>query len=152
MFAIAKAGFAGTVYLFGAATGVAVALPLAAVAFAPERSANPQHLAIQTQTVQVSQSGLVNRSAKGDRLDIRIPAVPMAAPALPAAPSQVAGEPQPVTGPAIIPVESRRIPVKPAGAAPTPLPRGCLSAMGGLPTKINTENLAVCMADISTLN
>ncbi|GLK85215.1 hypothetical protein [Ancylobacter defluvii] len=147
---IAKAGFAGTAYLFGAATGLAVALPLAAVAFTPERVAAPEPRAIEAPAV--SQSTMVNRATKGPRLDITVPAA-----ALPTAPVQAPAPDLARDMPTVAPqpaldMKAPGAPRAPAGAAPAPMPRGCLSALGGIRPNIPTENLTVCIADISTLN
>ena len=141
MFGLAKASFAGAAYLIGAATGVALTLPLAAVAFTPERGPAPvamHHL----QGPVASQASLVNRASKGSRLDVVTPAQsrPMPTPS-PSLARET--EPKPVI---------MQPPRAPSGAAPAAMPRGCLSALGGIRPNIPTENLTVCIADISGID
>ncbi|MCB4770626.1 hypothetical protein LGR54_18620 [Ancylobacter sp. Lp-2] len=146
---IARAGLVGTAYLFGAATGLAAALPLAALAFTPERVPHPAPRAIDAPAV--TQSPLVNRAPKGPRLDIIVPAttVPSAPSAAPT--PDLARDAPPLAPKPAIDIKAPGTSPTPAGTAPAAMPRGCLSALGGLRPNIPTENLTVCLADISTI-
>lgn len=144
---LARAGFTGAAYLLGAASGIALALPLAATAFTPERMPAPRAI----EAPAVTQALLVNRAAKGPRLEIHTPAPTVSAPVLPdLARDAPAPAPRPVSEEKAAPAAKPASPT-PAGATPS-LPRGCLSALGGLRPNIPTENLTVCIADISTID
>ncbi|MBS7542308.1 hypothetical protein [Ancylobacter oerskovii] len=162
--AAARAGIAGTAFIFGAALGLAAALPLAALAFTPERMPAPMPRAIEAPAI--TQSPMVNRTAKGPRLDLSAPAAARVAPSPaqtqepgfapglapdPAREPALARDVPPVPQPALD-MKAPAAPRAPAGAAPGPMPRGCLSALGGIRPNIPTENLTVCMADISTID
>lgn len=163
MLALIKVGFAGSAYVFGAATGLAVALPLASVAFVPSASAPGPQPAAELPVRAIGPT--VNRSTKGPRLDISLP-VGASAPArsldiVPEATSIVTRSPASATTRSL-PADT--VPASPAvdrrppqakqpstGSNPTTIPRGCLSALGGLRSTITTQVPTVCVADISNI-
>lgn len=146
--------FKGSAYLLGAVTGVALMVPLAAGALATGSMtrAAPQVVAIEAfgPTMQPGQGAvqahLVNRTAKGPRLDL----APRPAAASPA-PAVIVPARAPATMPA--PAMVNNLP-EPAPAAPsraTRTPKGCLSALGVTKHSLSTEELTVCVADASMI-
>lgn len=146
--------FKGSAYLLGAVTGVALMVPLAAGALATGSMTRvaPQVVAIEAfgPTMQPGQGAvqahLVNRTAKGPRLDL----APRPAAASPA-PAVIVPARAPATMPA--PAMVNNLP-EPAPAAPsraTRTPKGCLSALGVTKHSLSTEELTVCVADASMI-
>ena len=146
--------FKGSAYLLGAVTGVALMVPLAAGALATGSMTRvaPQVVAIEAfgPAMQPGQGAvqahLVNRTAKGPRLDLAPrPAAASTAPAV------IAPARAPATMPA--PAMVNNLP-EPAPAAPsraTRTPKGCLSALGVTKHSLSTEELTVCVADASII-
>lgn len=123
----------GVAYLLGAATGVALMVPIAAAAVGGGTVARlaPQPLAIEFigPSRSVAQAPAVNRAAKGPRLDIAPPTTrPVVDNAIPAA-----------SGPAVPPRVMRT-------------PKGCLSSIGVTRANLATEELTVCVADASMID
>lgn len=131
-----------TRFVSGVLTGLVIALPLALSAswvgaIAASRLAGAETPAPVAIT---SSAGMVNRAAKASRLP------------LPAA----SGAQQPASVRAVseaatsVVSKGEREKARPRTNGVTP--RGCLSAVGGLNSNIATEEMTVCVADISTIN
>ncbi|MCS0495447.1 hypothetical protein NVS89_10085 [Ancylobacter sp. MQZ15Z-1] len=162
-----------SVYLAGAATGVVVALPLMAASFGAVAASRavPPVVAIGEMGPHepVYQASMVNRAAKGPRLDIGIPtastagegapvAIPVGATtfAPPVVPATAPGTMTPADAtPSAIPAST--IPASSIPGAPGPTrametPRGCLSSLGVTKSNLATEEMTVCVADASLIN
>ncbi|WP_428032730.1 hypothetical protein [Ancylobacter sp.] len=151
--------FKGSAYLIGATTGVALMVPVTAGALATGSMTRltPQPVAIEAfgpaaaSPGMVMQSQMVNRTAKGPRLNF--------------APRPQAASAAPVTTLPKTDLPKRAAPAAPSavvdnGAVPAPLapsratrtPKGCLSAIGVTKSSLSTEELTVCVADASVLS
>ncbi|TCK30534.1 hypothetical protein EV667_0625 [Ancylobacter aquaticus] len=148
--------FKGSAYLLGAATGVALMVPLAAGALATGSMTRvaPQAMAIEAFGPEAGarQAHLVNRSGKGARLDVA------PRPAVSSRPKMSSDSPAvivPVRAPAstqtptVVTNQPEIAPVAPARATRTP--KGCLSALGVTKSSLSTEELTVCVADASMI-
>lgn len=137
--------FKGSAYLLGAATGVVLMVPLTVGALGAGAMVrlSPQPVAIEAMGPQgvlsrnVVQAPMVNRAAKGPRLDI--------APVPPAAATTKAGSVRPV-------VDNGPPPLPAAPPRATRTPKGCLSAIGVTKSSLTTEDLTVCVADASIID
>ncbi|MBS9476720.1 hypothetical protein [Ancylobacter radicis] len=139
-------------YMIGAVSGFAIAIPLAAVALgagtspriAPAGVYGPQTPAPQAAT----QAHQVNRTAKGARLDLRLPQNPMgssmmAKNVLPAGTAQTAATHVGADG---APTAQNTPDMRPARA--TRPPKGCVSALGPTRSSLATEDLTICVASL----
>ncbi|WP_371348763.1 hypothetical protein [Ancylobacter sp. IITR112] len=139
--------FKTSAYLFGAATGVALMVPLTAGALATGSMtrAAPQPVAIESFGPEpgARQAHLVNRTGKGARLDIAAPAHAATAADTPLATSDR------TPTPAIVNSQPEPAPIAPSRATRTP--KGCLSALGVTKSSLSTEELTVCVADASMI-
>lgn len=132
-----------TRFASGVLTGLVIALPLALSgswvgAIAASRLAGAE--AGTPALTSTSTAGMVNRAAKTSRL----PLASASGGYLPAAVRSVSDAATSVVSKG----EKERI--RPRMNGPTP--RGCLSAIGGLNSNAATEEMTVCVADISTIN
>ncbi|MDQ0511942.1 hypothetical protein [Ancylobacter amanitiformis] len=141
-----------SLYLLGAASGFAVAIPLTAAAVGAGASAwsNPIVAGLHGPAA-VLQAPMVNRAAKGPRLDIRIPSAPggssmVARSELAAGVVQTSG-PAPMAG-ATADATGQPVPRPRAMQAP----RGCLSSIGVTRSNLVTDETVVCVADASIIN
>ena len=152
--------FKGSAYLLGAVTGVALMVPLAAGALATGSMtrAAPQVVAIEAfgPAMQPGQGAvqahLINRTAKGSRLDLgpRLDSAPRPA-AASTAPAVIAPARAPATMPAPAMVNNLPEPAPVAPSRATRTPKGCLSALGVTKHSLSTEELTVCVADASMI-
>lgn len=134
-----------TRFASGVLTGLVIALPLALSgswvgAIAASRLAGAEAGTPALATAGTSTAGMVNRAAKASRLPL--PGSPGAY--QPAAVRSVAEAATSVV------VKGERERARPRTNGPTP--RGCLSAIGGLNSSSATEEMTVCVADISSIN
>lgn len=144
--------FKGSAYLLGATTGVALMVPLTAGALATGSMTRlaPHPVAIEAfgpgaaSNRAVSQAPMVNRAAKGPRLDAG-PRPATAASAVPVAPAAASG---PAKAAPVVD-NAQPAPLTPARATRTP--KGCLSAIGVTKSSLSTEELTVCVADASMI-
>ena len=148
--------FKGSAYLLGAVTGVALMVPLTAGALATGSMTRlaPQAMAIDAlgpgarPGTGAVQAHLVNRTAKGSRLDSAPrPAATSPAPAA-IVPARV---PAPATTPARAFVNNLPEPAPVTPSRATRTPKGCLSALGLTKSSLSTEELTVCVADASMI-
>lgn len=136
--------FKGSAYLLGAATGVVLMVPLTVGALGAGAMVrlSPQPVAIEAMGPQgvlsrnVVQAPMVNRAAKGPRLDV--------APTPPAARAMDGGS-RPV-------VDNGPLPTPAAPPRATRTPKGCLSAIGVTKSSLSTEDLTICVADASIID
>lgn len=152
MKALARAAGGASFYILGAASGFALAIPLAAVALGANTGTRmaPPVAGLHGPAAPL-QSPMVNRTAKGARLDIRTPAVPagasMVAKSEPAAAGGVVADS--ATPSISAPIRIIPLPTKASPGRPTP--KGCLSAMGATSANLATDELTVCVADASVI-
>ncbi len=158
MKALVRAAGGASIYILGAASGFALAIPLAAVALGANTSAliAPPVASLYGPTALPLQAHMVNRTAKGARLDIRTPAVP-GAPTIVAKSDPVAAGAVPARAGAdnAAPAQAapvRIIPLPTRSGAARPTPKGCLSAMGATSANLATDELTVCVADASVIS
>lgn len=132
----------GVAYLLGAATGAVLMVPITAAAVNGGTFARlaPHAMAIDAiGPAKAVPAPVVNRAAKGSRLDV-VPAAqaPAATPA-----------------PTVNPVADTGTPSVPASTTPPRVmrtPKGCLSSIGVTRANLATEELTVCVADASTIS
>lgn len=134
-----------TRFASGVLAGLAIALPLALSgswvgAIAASRLAGAEAGTPALATTDTSTAGMVNRAAKTSRL----PLASASGGYLPAAVRSVSDAATSVVSKG----EKERVRPRMNG----PIPRGCLSAVGGLNSNTATEEMTVCVADISTIN
>ena len=141
MAGIVSTAFKGSVYLVGMATGAALMVPVVAGALGTGAIARvtPRPVAIEMMgpPAALAHAPIVNRAAKGPRLDIG----PAGAPA--------------ATGPAGAATRAASDSVSTLPATPPRVmrtPKGCLSAIGVTKANLATEELTVCVADASVVN
>ncbi|MDF2995406.1 MAG: hypothetical protein K0R27_1043 [Xanthobacteraceae bacterium] len=137
--------FPSTRFASGVLTGLVIALPLALSgswvgAIAASRLAGAEMGAPAPAAADASSASMVNRSAKASRL-------PLPAPSGGYLPAAVRSASDTATSVVSKGAKQR---IKPRINGPTP--RGCLSAIGGLNSNTATEEMTVCVADISTIN
>ncbi|TSJ64650.1 hypothetical protein FO470_05175 [Starkeya sp. 3C] len=142
-----NAAFKGSAYILGAATGIALMVPLTAGALGAGAVSrlSPQPVAIEGSLQRnFAAAPVVNRAAKGPRLDI--------APAGTSTPGTSAQSPSspPAAKAPVIESASETRPAVPARVMRTP--KGCLSAIGVTKSNLATEELTVCMADASIID
>lgn len=150
-----------SLYLLGAASGFAIAIPLTAAAVGGGAAGWAGRPAAAFPAGTVFQSPMVNRGAKSARLDIHIPAAPggvsMVAKSefksefkseLPAA--GTAGRAEEASAPALAAgaamAEGAAPAVLPAPRA-TQAPHGCLSSIGVTRANLVTDEITICVAD-----
>lgn len=134
-----------TRFASGVLTGLVIALPLALSgswvgAIAASRLAGAEGGRPALAAADTSTAGMVNRAAKASRL----PLATSSGGYLPAAVRSVSDAATSVVS------KGEKAKAKPRINGPTP--RGCLSAIGGLNSNTATEEMTVCVADISTIN
>ncbi|WP_454683555.1 hypothetical protein [Ancylobacter moscoviensis] len=137
-----NAAFKGSAYILGAATGIALMVPLTAGALGAGAVSrlSPQPVAIEGSLQRnFAVAPVVNRAAKGPRLDIAPAGVPA---------QSTSGTP--AGKPSVIESASETRPAAPARVMRTP--KGCLSAIGVTKSNLATEELTVCMADASIID
>ncbi|MGA0563138.1 hypothetical protein ACO2RV_11900 [Ancylobacter sp. VNQ12] len=159
MKALVRAAGGASLYFLGAASGFALAIPLAAVALGANTGARmtPPVVSLYGPPALPIQSHMINRTAKGSRLDIRTPVAPdsstMVAKSEPATPDGSLAER--VTAETITPSISRPIRITPADPVPTrparATPKGCLSSIGATRANLATDELTVCIADAAMI-
>ncbi len=140
----------GSVYFLGTATGLALAVPLAAAAFTAHPIIREAPIApIAAPAGTILQSHLINRSSKGSRLEVKLPAAPAqeGTSVVVKAPSantlRTATTEQNTSG------KSSNA-LQPARAMPSL--KGCMSSIGVTKSNLTTEELTVCVADASVTN
>lgn len=140
----------GSMYFLGTATGLALAIPLAAAAFTAHPIIREAPIVpIATPAAMVLQSHLINRSGKGSRLEVRLPSAPadegtsVVVKAPTANTLRTATTEQDASG-------RSSSAVQPARAMPSL--KGCLSSIGVTKSNLTTEELTVCVADASIIN
>lgn len=159
MKALVRAAGGASLYFLGAASGFALAIPLAAAALGANTGARmtPPIVSLYGPPALPIQSHMVNRIAKGSRLDIRTPAAPdnstMVAKSEPAmSDGSMSGS---VAAESIAPSISRPIritPVDPSQTRPArATPKGCLSSIGVTRANLATDELTVCVADAAMI-
>ncbi|QJP15140.1 hypothetical protein G3545_16680 [Starkeya sp. ORNL1] len=135
-----------TRFASGVLTGLVIALPLAlsgswVSAIAASRLAGAQtQAAVHASPADSSSATMVNRTAKTSRLP-----VPVAFSGQQPASVRTVSD----TATSVV-IKGEREKARTRSNGPTP--RGCLSAVGGLNSSIATEEMTVCVADISTIN
>lgn len=136
-----------TRFASGVLTGLVIALPLAlsgswvsAIAASRLAGAQTQAPAVHAAPADSSSATMVNRTAKTSRLPVPV-----------AFSGQQPASVRTVSDSATsVVIKGEREKARPRSNGPTP--RGCLSAVGGLNSSIATEEMTVCVADISTIN
>lgn len=137
-----NAAFKGSAYILGAATGIALMVPLTAGALGAGAVSrlSPQPVAIEGSLQRnFAVAPVVNRAAKGPRLDIT-----------PAGTSTQGTSGAPAGKPSVVESASEARPAAPARVMRTP--KGCMSAIGVTKSNLATEELTVCMADASIID
>lgn len=134
-----------TRFASGVLTGLVIALPLALSgswvgAIAASRLAGAE-AGTPALAATTSSAEMVNRAAKASRL-------PLPAPSVGYSPAAVRSVSEAATS-VVSKGEKERIKPRTNNG---PTPRGCLSAIGGLNSNTATEEMTVCVADISTIN
>jgi hypothetical protein len=137
---VVSTAFKGSAYLLGAVTGAALMVPVTAGALSAGAIARitPHPVAIEMMGPPANlRAPVVNRAAKGPRLD-----------------SGPAGTPAAVApaGAATRPVVDSATPAPASPPRVMRTPKGCLSAMGVTKSNLATEELTVCVADASIVN
>jgi hypothetical protein len=157
MKALVRAAGGASLYILGAASGFALAIPLAAVALGANTGARmaPPVASLYGPALLPLQSHMVNRTAKGARLDIRAPAAPggttMVARSEPMTASGSATGKVAESAASSISGPVRITPVPTQSSPGRPTPRGCLSAMGATRANLATDELTICVADASVI-
>ncbi|WP_246668945.1 hypothetical protein [Ancylobacter sp. TS-1] len=131
----------GVAYLLGAATGAVLMVPIAAAALSNGTFARlaPQPLAIEAiGPARSVPAPVVNRAAKGPRLDI--------APAATSGPATPAEATDPVVDNTARAGSGTAVPPRVMRT-----PKGCLSSIGVTKSNLATEELTVCVADASMI-
>ena len=149
---LVRAAGGASLYLLGAASGFALVIPLAASALSANAGAPVTPVSGVYRPALTYQSQMVNRAAKGSRLDIRTPAAAenstMVAKSAGASASRATSE----NG---APAVSQPIRIVPAGPSQTTparaTPKGCLSAIGATRSNLATDELTVCVADAALI-
>lgn len=140
MAGLVSTAFKGSAYVVGFATGAALMVPVTAGALSAGAIARitPHPVAIEMMGPPANlRAPVVNRAAKGPRLDIG----PAGAPAA-VAPAGVATRP----------VVDSTVPATVSPPRVMRTPKGCLSAIGVTKSNLATEELTVCVADASIIN
>ncbi|GLK72298.1 hypothetical protein KHC23_15680 [Ancylobacter dichloromethanicus] len=155
--------FKGSAYLIGATTGVALMVPLTAGALATGSMTRlaPHPVAIEAfgpgaaARHPVVRAPMVNRAAKGPRLDLAPRDAASSTVGSPAASSLAPAPVRPTVSPAAVTPNVVNTGPETAPAAParaTRTPKGCLSAIGVTKSSLSTEELTVCVADASMIS
>ncbi|CAA0113707.1 Uncharacterised protein [Starkeya nomas] len=152
-----NAAFKGSAYILGAATGIALMVPLTAGALGAGAVSrlSPQPVAIEGSLQRnFAAAPVVNRAAKGPRLDIAPAGTSTPGTSTPGTSAQSPSTQSPSTPPTakapVIESASETRPAAPARVMRTP--KGCLSAIGVTKSNLATEELTVCMADASIID
>jgi len=147
---LVRAAGGASLYLLGAASGFALVIPLAASALSANAGAPVTPVSGVYRPALTYQSQMVNRAAKGSRLDIRTPAA--AENSTMVAKSAGASRATSENG---APAVSQPIRIVPAGPSQTTparaTPKGCLSAIGATRSNLATDELTVCVADAALI-
>lgn len=145
---LAKTSPKGSAYFWGTVTGLVIAIPLTGAVFGAVALATPSAAALEAPVVQtvnpqaMLQSLSVNRTTKTAALEIKKRPAP--------AVDNSAGMSTSVKSDA---VKADALPLTTAPKARTMrTPKGCLSSIGVTKANIATEELTVCVADISVIN
>lgn len=139
----------GSMYFLGTATGLALAIPLAAAAFTAHPATREAPLVPIAAPGAVMQSQFVNRTGKGSRLEVRLPSAPVeeSSSVVVKAPSTATLR----TAAAQENASGKSSNATPAARA-MPSLKGCLSSIGVTKSNLTTEELTVCVADASIIN
>ncbi len=147
-----NAAFKGSAYILGATTGIALMVPLTAGALGAGAVSrlSPQPVAIEGSLQRnFAAAPVVNRAAKGPRLDIAPAGTSTQGSSAQGSSTQGISAPPAAKAPVVESASETR-PAAPARVMRTP--KGCLSAIGVTKSNLATEELTVCMADASIID